>query len=53
MSMEDYIISQLYLKLEKILVILENGNIDEVKHEIKKVKDELEKYGQDNTKVFK
>tara|TARA_R110000824_G_scaffold368563_1_gene557911 strand:+ start:857 stop:1012 length:156 start_codon:yes stop_codon:yes gene_type:complete len=51
--MEDYIISQLYLKLEKISAILEDGNIDEVKLEIKKVKEELEKYGQDNTKVSK
>ena len=53
MSMEDYIISQLYLKLEKISAILEDGNIGEVKLDIKKVKEELEKYGQDNTKVSK
>lgn len=53
MSMEDYIISQLYLKLDKMASLLNDNKVDEVKLEIQRVRDELEKYGQDSKKVSK
>jgi hypothetical protein len=51
MSMEDYIISQLYLKMEKLKALLDVDDIASAKKEIVKVLEELEKYGQDSKKV--
>jgi len=44
MSMEDYIISQLYLKLDKINSLINKEDLSNAKIQIAKVLDEIEKY---------
>lgn len=51
MSMKEYIISQLFLKIEKLKALLDIDDIASAKKEIEKVLEELEKYGQDSKKV--
>ena len=53
MSMEEYIISQLYVKLEKLKSLLDGNDVALAKIEVVKVLEELEKYGQDNKNVSK
>ena len=49
--MKEYIISQLFLKIEKLKALLDIDDIASAKKEIEKVLEELEKYGQDSKKV--
>lgn len=50
MSMEDYIISQVFLKIEMISGLLEQKNYLEAQNEIEKIKLELNNYQQDRKK---